>query len=141
MPLVDRRWLIAVPTARGDVAMLGDESPRHRQHQQHCMLRNGDRIGAAVVAQRDLALACGVEIGTVVAGAQHLDQLQPRRFLEELRRHVLLHEAHEVVGAWQGCLHLRRVVQRLHDLEAFRGDVVDHGDGVLGPDHEYAFNH
>ena len=60
------------------------------------VLGDRHRVGAAVVAQRHLALARRLEVGAVVAGAQHLDQLEPGRVLVELRRHVLLHEAHEV---------------------------------------------
>src|SRR5204863_7763797 len=46
-----------------------------------------------------------------------------------------------VVGAGQGGLLLRRIVQRLDDLETLGCEVVDHGNGVLGSDDEYAFNH
>ena len=139
--LVDRRRRVAVPTAGRDIAVLGDQATRHRQHQQQCMLRDGDRVGAAVVAERDLALARRVEIGAIVARAQHLDQLQLRRVLEELRRDILLDETHEVVGAREGCLHLRRVVQRLHDLEALGRDVVDHRQAVLRAYHQNTLNH
>jgi hypothetical protein len=105
------------------------------------MLGDGDRVGAAVVAQGNAALACRVEVGAVITRAQHLDQLELGRFLEELRGDVLLDEADEIGRARQRCLHLRRVVQGFDDLEALGCEVVDHGDGVLGPDHEYAFNH
>ena len=105
------------------------------------MLRHGDRVGAAIGAQRHAALAGRLEVGAVVARAQHLDELEVRRILEELRRHVLLDEAHEIVGTGQGGLLLRRIVQRLDDLVALGGQVVDHRQRVLGSDDEYAFNH
>jgi hypothetical protein len=60
---------------------------------------------APPLLQRHLALARRFEVGAVVAGAQHLDELELGRVPEELRRHVLLHEADEVVGAGQCRLH------------------------------------
>ena len=58
----------AVPAAGRDVAVLGDQAARDREHQQQGVLGDSHRIGAAVVAQRHL----GLEVGAVVAGAQQL---------------------------------------------------------------------
>jgi hypothetical protein len=104
--LVHRGRRVALPAAGRDVAVLGDQAARDREHQHECVLGDSHRIGAAVVAQRHLALAHGLKVGAVVAGAQHLDELEPGRVLEKPRRHVLLHEADEIVGAGQRRLHL-----------------------------------
>jgi hypothetical protein len=71
---VDGGRLVAVPAAGRDVGVLGDQPARHRQHQEHGVLGDGDRVGAAVVAQRHAAFTRGRKVGAVVARAQHLDQ-------------------------------------------------------------------
>src|ERR1051326_137675 len=76
------------------------------------LLRTSWTVGGALPCQRPAGTLRRWEIGPVVARAEALHQLQVRRVLVELLRHILLHEAHEIVRAGQGGLLFRGIVQQ-----------------------------
>ena len=71
-----------------------DEAARDGEHERHRELRHGDRGRARRVLHVDPALAAGLDVDVVEADAAPDHELQVRRPVQELARHLRL-RAHE----------------------------------------------
>ena len=106
--------------------MLPGEPAAHGQHQQHRVLGDRDRVGAAVVAYRDLGAARGLYVDTVVAGGEKLHQLEPRGGAVERIVHRDFAGAEQVLRLRQGGGEFGRTGGGGHDFELGGRELVHH---------------
>src|SRR5438445_215086 len=117
-----RREVAHPPLAGDDVVVLPDELLRDGQHERYRVLGDGDRVGAAVVADGDPRLPGGLEVHPVVAGADELDELHARCGTVEVRPEARAGKADEILGVLQGVQELGRPLLADVELIARRHD-------------------
>src|SRR4029450_11396294 len=122
--------------AGDDVVVMPRELPGDGQHEHQGVLRDRDRVGPAVVGDRDPRPARRRDVEAVVAGADELDELQLRRAAIEIAAQALAREAHEVLGVLHGGGELRRALVCDLELELGRqeraSDVDERGRELGG---------
>ena len=116
--------IVAAPAPGDDAFMQPDQFAGDRQHQHHRVLGDRGRIGAAIVADRHARRPRRVEVISVVAGAQGLDDAQFRRALVELRAMRELAAADIVFGVLQQVPEFGAAVRRHHQFPARRQQIV-----------------
>ena len=115
--------LVAAPAPGGDVRVLEDQPARHGQHQQQGVFGDGDRIGAAIVGDRDSRAPRRGDVRAVVAGAQQLDQAQPGRLPEQRFVDGAVDETDEIFGVGDRDIEFRTPDRRLGQVETRRSEV------------------
>ena len=118
----EARDLVAAPASAGDIGVLAHQPTGRREHQHQRVFGDRDRIGASIVGDGDPRAPRRVDVGSVIAGAQQLDQAQPGRLEKQRFVDGAVHEAHEIFGVADGNVEFRTPERRDGEVEARRGE-------------------
>ncbi len=112
---------VAAPVAARNAFVLVDELARDREHQQDCVFRHSDRIGAAIVADRHASRFCRRKVGLIEAGAQQLYQPKVGRALKQVRLDQPVHKPDQILRPGDGLVEFGAAGGGHHEFEAGRG--------------------